>query len=107
MIKDPYYVSEVQKSLNKTSISGYFLKFEPFYSTSLKPLRNRGVEGKAEIMMREGLSGDGPGAGILERGKAVVLLGFPLRSSPLHVRNYINSILPLPKNAFIQMIPPR
>lgn len=56
--------------------------------------------------MREGLIGDGPGAGILERGKAVVMLGFPLRTSAGQVRYHINSILPLP-TAIVQMVPPR
>jgi hypothetical protein len=42
-----------------------------------RQMRTRGAKGKAEAAMRQALSGDGPDAGITERGKAVVVWGLP------------------------------
>jgi hypothetical protein len=110
-LSHPRHLYEVLNTLKKASISEYFLKFDTIYrNPSMQPrrIRNRGVKGREEAAMRESLTGDGAGAGIPDRGRAVLLWGLPSSIQSFGVTRMLQTIDGLPPLAGpVAMVPPK
>jgi hypothetical protein len=53
------------------------------------PGRSRGAKGRENAMNRGVITGNGPDAGVRERGKNVVVWGLPGRLTPEDLREYL------------------
>ncbi|KZS99256.1 hypothetical protein SISNIDRAFT_480819 [Sistotremastrum niveocremeum HHB9708] len=78
-------------ALKNASISHYFLHFKPTHDiVPIRP-RTRGAKGRQEAIQRGLITGDGPDAGIAERGKSVVIWGLPPRVRLDKLREFLNN----------------
>jgi len=81
VVSRPEFLSGLLTTLRHASMSYHSLQFKPVsvdldIAMQMRP-RTRGFRGRTEAALRGALTGDGPGGGIPERGRAVLVSGLP------------------------------
>lgn len=87
----PAYVQPAVLRLRTAQLSGMLLDVVATGPLENRPGRSRGVQGRAEAMNRGVLDGNGPDAGVTERGKNVVVWGLPGKLTTDQLRQYLKS----------------
>lgn len=86
------------------------MKYDIGYSNPIhdaRAVRSRGVKGREQATQRQALIGDGPGGGIPQRGKAIIIWGLPKNSSQLGISKILERYNPSIPLGDIAVIPHR
>lgn len=92
VLNNPGHANPALKALRENVVGGFRVTTTSVPSLNDNtPIRSRGRRGRDEAMERGIITGDGPNAGITDRGKSVVIYGLPGKMTAESLRSYLKT----------------